>query len=1103
MTSLPKHGVRAVVENLPGFQKAMDTINKRIEQSAKAAQEAAKNATPLDKMFNKLGLSVDGLRQKLLEMAGARGPVVNALTQILGALGPLGLAIAAVTAGIAAFVALGVRGANLRGLAESFDQLTASVGILSQTMLTDLRRAAAGTISDFELIRQTNFALAGATGRFGQEFGKNLPRLLEIARAQARATGQDVKYLFESIVLGLKRQSPLILDNLGFVIKLEEANRRYAESIGKTTEQLTAEEKQIALLNALLEAGQLSVEQAANIQETAAEKLARSGATITNIFDKLALAVQPAFELVLDVVNRILSAIDQLVTAVSPLISMIVTSIVQPFTTAASAVLGFIQPLIDLAANTLPYVIGVFQIFQNAIGGVINFLWGLIEPIVRPIIDAFNRIGAFLSNPENVRALFMGGARMIGALANGMMDAANRYVFPTVIQIATFIADFLMGLSPPPKGPLSTIDKGGANLMLAWLEGIAGVSLDPVKQVAAEVSAALGDIGRMTLPQVEARLAQLDRALQPFQDRLEIVKSRFEAIQAPAEAALRAIDRQMDKAVEALLRGDEQAAATVRQLDAQRAAIEAALDGQQELVDAAQIQLSLAQAQQAQERTLLEIRKRMLGPVKAVVDKAKEITAGPKPKEEKAPAGGQAPAAQPGGGVPGIPADEQTDVLDLIGGQGAVDQAIADLQQGFLEGFDPATVGLFNENLGALQTQLGRIGQADIGGRIRDRLGGLFDPSNPDSITAKITDWVDGIVNPERERSIPWFFNVQLPGALEEVRTNVENAFNGAFENVRHFFQDAGEGTLDGLFKSGEEWFRGLAGRLMGAAGDLWTQLDEGIFLPIRDFFTLQTEDATTLWGILTMGVNWFKELPGRIVTELQTLWQTIVDGPLAPFIRFFSGAEEYTLQWYLQQAVDFFAALPQRIVDALQGLGLSVWNSIAAPVINAINGIIAAVETALNSISQAAANVLDQFADVFDFVRTLTPGGGLLPAAHDMAALIRATQISLPRVSVEPPAFLTGAATGGIFGLRVGERGEEIIASAQRLAVFPNAFVQAVDSLTAVLSSVVAQPAPLPVMGGNTTYNDNHSIGAVNIYGVRDGASAYRRFSRMKAGRR
>src|SRR5690606_15353592 len=128
---------------------------------------------------------------------------------------------------------------------------------------------------------------------------------------------------------------------------------------------------------------------------------------------------------------------------------------------------------------------------------------------------------------------------------------------------------------------------------------ITGVSLQPVEDVAAEVSASLGNIGKSSLSLVNRRLAELDKALLPFQNRLDIVKSRFDAIATPANLALDAIERQITDAEEALARGDQTAAETIRRLDEQRAAIQSNLDAQQRIVDNAQIQLSLAQAQQA------------------------------------------------------------------------------------------------------------------------------------------------------------------------------------------------------------------------------------------------------------------------------------------------------------------------------------------------------------------------------------------------------------------------------------------------------------------------------------------------------------------------
>src|SRR5690606_14702252 len=44
---------------------------------------------------------------------------------------------------------------------------------------------------------------------------QSLPKLLEFAAVRAQQTGQSVDYLVDSIVTGIGRKSPLILDNLG------------------------------------------------------------------------------------------------------------------------------------------------------------------------------------------------------------------------------------------------------------------------------------------------------------------------------------------------------------------------------------------------------------------------------------------------------------------------------------------------------------------------------------------------------------------------------------------------------------------------------------------------------------------------------------------------------------------------------------------------------------------------------------------------------------------------------------------------------------------------------------------------------------------------
>ena len=72
-----------------------------------------------------------------------------------------------------------------------------------------LRNATGGMVSDVKLMQQ-----AIQAGNFGIPI-EELGNLFAFAQQRAKETGQEVDYLTQSIVTGIGRKSPLILDNLG------------------------------------------------------------------------------------------------------------------------------------------------------------------------------------------------------------------------------------------------------------------------------------------------------------------------------------------------------------------------------------------------------------------------------------------------------------------------------------------------------------------------------------------------------------------------------------------------------------------------------------------------------------------------------------------------------------------------------------------------------------------------------------------------------------------------------------------------------------------------------------------------------------------------
>lgn len=101
-------------------------------------------------------------------------------------------------------------GKEITRLAGEFQGVSNAFKELGDPQLLDnLKEATKGTVSDLELMKK-----AVSAKNLGLPIQK-LGTYFEFARRRAKETGQSVDYLTESIVNGIGRKSPLILDNLG------------------------------------------------------------------------------------------------------------------------------------------------------------------------------------------------------------------------------------------------------------------------------------------------------------------------------------------------------------------------------------------------------------------------------------------------------------------------------------------------------------------------------------------------------------------------------------------------------------------------------------------------------------------------------------------------------------------------------------------------------------------------------------------------------------------------------------------------------------------------------------------------------------------------
>ena len=159
----------------------------------------------------------------------------------------------------------------------AFGNMAASHQMDSNKIIADLKRISRGTIDTMTLMEK-----AGTAMLLGIKADK-LDELMKIARASSKVTGQTVSQAFSDISLAVGRQSRMILDNLGIIVKVEDANKEYAATLKKVAGELTEAEKKQAFLNATMKAGEEIIRRVGDSADSAAERLQRYEARWKNI----------------------------------------------------------------------------------------------------------------------------------------------------------------------------------------------------------------------------------------------------------------------------------------------------------------------------------------------------------------------------------------------------------------------------------------------------------------------------------------------------------------------------------------------------------------------------------------------------------------------------------------------------------------------------------------------------------------------------------------------------------------------------------------------------------------------------------------------------
>ena len=165
-----------------------------------------------------------------------------------GLVGAYATLAANVFAATAAFSALS-SAAKFEQLTEGLNQLGLQSGRSLDLLANRLKEVTGAAITTEEAFRS---AALGISGGFG---GTELEGLARIAKGASITLGRDLSDAFDRLTRGAIKLEPEILDELGIMVRLDDAVENYATKLGKTAGSLTQTERRQAFMNAILEQG--------------------------------------------------------------------------------------------------------------------------------------------------------------------------------------------------------------------------------------------------------------------------------------------------------------------------------------------------------------------------------------------------------------------------------------------------------------------------------------------------------------------------------------------------------------------------------------------------------------------------------------------------------------------------------------------------------------------------------------------------------------------------------------------------------------------------------------------------------------------------------
>lgn len=424
------------------------------------------------------------------------------------------IASAAVTGIAVASLKLGETAGKYESIRDAFGSMTKEMGINVDEFEQRVAAATGGQLDNLTILTGATRGLSLIGKDAFNDFGSDFEKMAELSKKAARATGQDVNFMFDSLVLGISRESKMILDNLGISVDITQAKEDYAKSLGKSSDELTVSESKHAALTSTL----------AKLEETYGAVAVSSGGfsgnwakvttELTNFKIELGTALLPLLNqlgqdilpIVREHLPTFVSAISKLLTAfrdldpkwqklilaglaLTPVIAAIltiVTPLVSLIVTLAPAIAALVAAIASLGA---PVLIVIAIIAALVAAGVLLYKnWDTIKEKAIEIFDAIKqKVEDFYNN--SIKPIL----DAIGLAFTWLYEYAIKPAIDNIVSKIQFWVNIFTWLWQNILEPLLLLIKAGFLLVFYEISLVVETVTNKIKEVITTVLTAIWD----------------------------------------------------------------------------------------------------------------------------------------------------------------------------------------------------------------------------------------------------------------------------------------------------------------------------------------------------------------------------------------------------------------------------------------------------------------------------------------------------------------------------------------------------------------------------------------------------------------------------------